>query len=508
MSEASTVQKNVLSGKALYRNYFLGTAILLFAVGVAFRAYHLGDRSLWFDEALTADMSRGTLIRMLEQQRAHGSAPVVHALILYLVQKWGTGPVTVRVPSVLASLLAILLMLAMVRAKVSHNAALISAAILAISVSQIRYAQEVREYSLSILFATILVFCLLKWESVDSRSGHPIGLYAALFLAPLVQYGLIFLGIGIWVTIGLRLLLACDTRFRFSHLVIGSVFLGAGGLLSFVLTLHYQFQAHTKNVWYLTAYYFDPKTMNLWSFLSNNTYGLLIFSMPGRAITLCVVIAAPVFCISQIRSRKYDPLTLLVFSSLLLTACAGVARYYPYGGVRQCLFLTPVLTLFAGIVFDSFLRRLRGSWQAVAISGLGAAILMSGERNVLRERPYAEIEDIVSVLRELDRSNATNDQVWVNHDAVPAVEFYLGRRDHRFIFGNFHPNPQEYVPELLKAVDRHTDRLWLVFSHLEQASDYSEEQLIVNSLRPDWDVRSVVTPENTALYLAHRRTVR
>ena len=183
-----------------------------------------------------------------------------------------------------------------------------------------------REYSLSILFATILVFCLLKWESVDSRSGHPIGLYATLFLAPLIQYGLIFLALGIFVTIGLRLLLACDTRFRFSHLVIGSVFLGTGGLLSFVLTLHYQFQVHTKNVWYLAAYYFDPKTMNLWSFLSNNTYGLLSFSMPGRAITLCVVVAASVFCISQIRSRKYDPLTLLVFSSLLLTACAGVAR--------------------------------------------------------------------------------------------------------------------------------------------------------------------------------------
>ena len=427
VSEVSAVEGGVMSRKWLYRNYFLVAALLFFAVGVAFRVYHLGDRSLWFDEALTADMSRGTLTRMLEQQRAHGSAPVVHALILYLVQKWGTSPVAVRVPSVLASLLAILLMLAMVRAKVSNNAALISAAILAISVSQIRYAQEVREYSLSILLATILVFCLLKWESADSRSGHPIALYAALFLAPLVQYGLIFLAFGILATIGLRLTLASDTRFRLSHLVVASAFLGAGGLLSFVLTLHYQFHAHTRTVWYLADYYFDPQRRSLWKFLGDNSYGLLSFFMPGRVITLCFVVAASVFCIAQVRSRKCDPLTVLVLSSLLLTACAALVKYYPYGGVRQCLFLSPVLILFAGVVFDSFLRGLRGSLQMAAIAGLGAVILVSGERNVLRERPYGEIEDIVSVLRELDRSSATNDQVWVNHDAVPAVEFYLGK---------------------------------------------------------------------------------
>ncbi len=143
------------------RSFFLVVAVLLLTIGAALRVFHLGDRSLWYDEAVTANTSRGTLAQVLEETR-QVSAPVIHPYILYLVEKIGTSPVAVRAPSVLASLLAVLLMLAMVRAKVSRNAALFSAAILAVSASQIRYAQEVREYSLAVLFATLLIYCLAQ----------------------------------------------------------------------------------------------------------------------------------------------------------------------------------------------------------------------------------------------------------------------------------------------------------------------------------------------------------
>src|SRR5271167_3811688 len=196
---------------------FLVVALFLLTIGAALRVYHLGERSLWFDEALTANTSRTTLTHMIEATRSRGSAPVVHPYILYLVEKIGKSAAAVRAPSVLASLLAVLMMLAMVRAKVSQYAALFAAAILAVSASQIRYAQEVREYSLSVLFATVLIYCLLRWEAAGSRNGQPVLLYAVLFFAPLVQYGLVFFAFAILSTIVLRLLLARDTCFRGSH---------------------------------------------------------------------------------------------------------------------------------------------------------------------------------------------------------------------------------------------------------------------------------------------------
>jgi hypothetical protein len=232
---------------------------------------------------------------------------------------------------------------------------------------------------------------------------------------------------------------------------------------------------------------------------------LLSFLIFGHAAYLCFVFGAVIFCILQALTRKYNSITLLVFTSVLITICASVARVYPYGGVRQCLFLAPILALFAGVVFADLLQRLKGTLQPVASVALMVLILLSLYRGVLQRWPYQEFEDTQSVIKELARSSAPNDQVWVNHDAVAAFEFYLPKKDPRFIYGNFHADAEDYIPELFGSIDRHSDRLWLVFSHLEQPSDRAEEQLIVNSLHASWDVHELVAATNAELYVAHRR---
>jgi uncharacterized membrane protein len=482
--------------------FFLIAALLVLTIGTALRVYHVGDRSLWFDEALTANISGGTLTQMLEETRSRSSAPIVHPLVLFLIEKAGRSSVAVRALSVLASLLALLLMLALVRVGISHTVALLTTAILAVSNSQIRYAQEVREYSFAVLLASILIFGLLAWEANGSRGRHPALLYAALFFAPLIQYGLLFLALGLLVTIALRLLLTRDTRFKLSHLVMASGFLAAGAGLSLMLTLRYQMHG---TAWYLEDNYFNARTMSLPGFLSRNTRGLLDFFLPGHVTVQCFSIAAVIFCIALVRARKYDPIALLALSSVLVTACAAVVRLYPYGGVRQCLFLAPAVALFAGAVFSQLLLWLRGFLRPAATVGIVVLILFSGSRNVFRAWPYGEYEDIRSILKELARSSPPDDQVWVNHDAVPAVEFYLQGKDRRFVDGKYHKVPQEYVPELLRSVDPHSARVWLIFSHLQQQTDVAEEQLIVNTLQSGWEVRRVIAPTNAALYLASRK---
>lgn len=485
--------------------FFVGAALFLLIIATALRFYHLGDRSLWYDEAVTANTSHSTLTCMVKATRSRGSAPLVHPYLLYLVEKVGKSAVAVRSLSALASLLAVLMMLAMVRTKIGQDASLFAAAILAVSASQVRYAQEVREYSLSVLFATILIYCVLRWEAAGSRSRQPLLLYAVLFFVPLVQYGLVLLAFAVLSTIILRLLFARDTCFRLSHVVIGSIFLAAGGLLSFVLTLRYQFQPG-KGQWYLVSNYFDSKTMSLLRFLGQNSKGLLNFIIPEHVVTLCFVVAAVIFCIAQARSRKVDPITLLVFTSLSITFCASLAKLYPYGGIRQCLFLAPGLILFAGVAFADLLQWVKGFWRAIVTIGFLAVILVSGYRGVLSQWPYREYEDTVSILAELAKSSAPSDQVWVNHDAVDAFQFYLPQKDPRFTYGIFHADPKEYVPELFGSINPHSDRIWLVFSHLQQPSDHAEEQLIVDSLRSGWDVRSVIAPTNTELFVAYRKT--
>jgi hypothetical protein len=279
-----------------------------------------------------------------------------------------------------------------------------------------------------------------------------------------------------------------------------------GALLSFALTLHAQYRPGGRGHWYLASNYFDPRTTSLLHFIGANSKGLLSFFIPGQLIALGFVFGAVILCITQILRRKFDSITVLVLTSFSIAICAALASIYPYGGVRQCLFLAPVLILFAGVVFADLLQRFPVSWQPVVTAAFLALILFSGYRGVVRQWPYGEYEDTLTILRELAKSSGSNDEVWVNHDAVESVDFYLQGKDHRFIYGKFHGDaPQEYIPELIGSIDQHRDRVWLVFSHLQQPSDLAEEQLIVNSLRSNWDVHLVVAPINTALFVANRR---
>src|SRR5271156_911216 len=69
--------------------FFVITALFIFTIATVLRVYHLGVRSLWFDEALAAEFSRGTFAGMLEQIRLRDSAPLLHPYILFLMQKVG-----------------------------------------------------------------------------------------------------------------------------------------------------------------------------------------------------------------------------------------------------------------------------------------------------------------------------------------------------------------------------------------------------------------------------------
>jgi hypothetical protein len=158
-------------------------------------------------------------------------------------------------------------------------------------------------------------------------------------------------------------------------------------------------------------------------------------------------------------------------------------------------------------VFADLVERLKNAPLRTGITvAFIALILFSGYRNIVKVWPYAEYEDTLSILRELNKSATPNDQIWVNHDAVAALDFYTQGKDRRFIYGNYHGDaPQEYVPELLGSINQSRDRFWLVFSHLQQPSDRSEEQLIVHSLASAWTLSRVLAPVNASLYIAQRK---
>lgn len=492
------------SRRSLHWQAFL-IAVLLLTTATAFRVYHLDRRSLWYDEAVTADASRGSLGEMLEKTRLY-SAPLVHPMLLYGVERFARDVAAVRMPSVVASLLAILLMFGMERAGVDRMACLFAATLMALSATQIRYAQEVREYSLSVFAAALLLYLYLRREATGSKNtGQPWGVYAVLALCPLVQYGLVFFAAAVLAGAFVQRLSGRDAGFRLLYVVFGAVSLGFGCLLTYVLTLHWQMHG-TGRQWYLVQDYFDPKQSGLLHFIVTRSADLLRFLFPGRPADALLVICFLVLCIVSVRRHTFPPAVLITLFSVFFTAMAAVLRLYPYGGVRQCLFLAPGIALSGGIaVVDTVCLVRPPAARRVVTAMLFLFLAVTLIHSTRRMDPYAEYEDTQSVLRVLDARQLPADQVWVHHNAAPAVSFYRPSPGPAFFYGIYHPDSDLYAADFASFVKPSTPRVWLIFSHLQEASDVAERDYVLAALRPNWDLRRIAAPTNTELWLATRK---
>ena len=83
----------------------------------------------------------------------------------------------------------------------------------------------------------------------------------------------------------------------------------------------------------------------------------------------------------EIRRRTIHPALLLTFLSLFITIGASIASVYPYGGVRQCLFLAPGVALIAGLAFADLVQRIKVPRQredaTVAVLGIIVVLLLT-----------------------------------------------------------------------------------------------------------------------------------
>ena len=483
------------------RRIFLLASILIVLLAASLRIYHIAHRSLWLDEAIAANISRGTLAQTLTLTRGLHSAPIADPLLLYAVEKVGSGPLAVRMPSFATSLLAVLVMLGFVTLpSIDYKTAGLAALMLSVSAAQIRYAQEVREYSLSVLFAALLLYAFLSYLSKQESRKSPIWLYLALFFAPLVQYGLVLFSFGVLSALLLLAFTPSKHGRGIAQLMTAFGFLTLGAGLSFFLTLRYQWG---DDAWYLNEYFLTPGS-NIFHFALSNTHHLITFLLPGVVAASISTLAIVIDLVVSLRKRTVPPLALLACTSCGIVLACSTLHFYPYGGIRQCLFLAPLLCLLASASLVRVLNRIPGRANLLVFAAVVCLLLLSGVLQIRLLKPYAEVEDIQQVLLSLRNRIAPADKVYIYPGAVFAVDFYVKERDQRFLYGNYHQQaPEKYVPEMLAGLDPEANRFWIVFSHIYR----DEDKRILHDLSLDWNVEPVLLAQRSALYLARRRPV-
>ncbi len=177
---------------------------LVTVLALVLRLFRLGAQSLWIDEGMSfawIDEIDSLGPRAL-LQNIHGP---LHALAIYAMSRISTSEWWLRLPSAVAGTLAVPALAAVVRRLWGGHVALLAAVLAAVSPFGLYYAQEVRNYAFTLLFASVVTLAVLDF----ARQPHfraAWRLVAAELLAILSNLNGLFFVVGLqaWLVPALR----------------------------------------------------------------------------------------------------------------------------------------------------------------------------------------------------------------------------------------------------------------------------------------------------------------
>ena len=420
--------------------------VCLVVLAAVLRFYELSVNSLWLDEAALALFVRGTFFESWDMVREGHSAPPLYPLVLWLVQKVESSAFSVRLVPAAASVLVVAGILLLLPRFVGRWSAFQTALLFTFSAEAIRQARDAREYSIDAFVAVLILVGLLsmvrggRGEAQGEAGGCKL-LCIALFVAPLVQYGLVLLGCATLAALVLARFIRLDGtgnnaspwngthRFPVDNLVWLFGSFAAGCCISYAATLRHQWQpgGFGGNTYLASGYYggayADP--MAALDFLARGAWHLVASHLPLPWI----VVFAIGFGVALVRLRvRFDVITVAAALAFAIAAVAGLLRVYPLIGGRYAMYLAPMLLVATThATYQLVLRAANRPWVVHATMGLLAAVTVaSGAVSIANGTAYAEKQDVKSILAVLEGRIQEGDVVYVAKGATAAVRFYAG----------------------------------------------------------------------------------
>jgi uncharacterized membrane protein len=451
---------------------YIAAAILILIVAMILRLLHLGEISLWIDEATLANLSRTTTLQhLIDLTRSRFSSPLGMPLLAFIIEKFSVSTWILRFPSVLFSVGAIAIILALPRVGISRGYCLAAAAVLAISWSQIRYAQELREYALSVFVVAVqmyLFFQYLEKSSLRNQVALTIGIVAAPFLA----YGSCFSALAIIVCTAIIQSDRGSKGWLLDVAVMTATFVMAA-IFNYLTVAKYQEYALSSE--YLAGG-FPPVREDsavVWiarsvKWLLNSFQGYIGWDFAGfdtAALFIFLIVVSLAHFVFKPARLKQEP-TLLLFVVLVGgSVLAGFLRLYPFGPIRHQLYAAPVVTLAIVRAGALLWSQFDIQWRRLTFCSIVAIVLATSAIRI--PAVYYEREDILSAVKN-GLMGASLENVYVYYGAVPAVDFYYpdtGWKRGTWLRGNVAAMADEASRV---ASDR---QLYLIFSHIYSPED-------------------------------------
>jgi mannosyltransferase len=189
----------------------VGLLAIIVVAGITLRMNQLSARSIWFDEAATCQYVRMPFVEMVRCEAGNVHPPLHYVVLKVWRDLFGDSLLALRGLSVLFSVASILLVYKLASDlagwEISKRqftggakarwAGLVAAAMMSISIFQIRQSWEIRMYSLATLLTLLSCWLLFRALYVDERPWRAWGTYAIVTaLCVYTHYATIFLIAG------------------------------------------------------------------------------------------------------------------------------------------------------------------------------------------------------------------------------------------------------------------------------------------------------------------------
>jgi mannosyltransferase len=151
--------------RALILQFFQSQVVVLTAIttcGALLRLWHLGAKSFWVDEAFSAVMAAAPWHEFWQEIRAAELNMLPYYLLLRIWMHFGSSEAWLRLLSALFGIATIPAVYRLASRLFDRRVGLLSASLLAVHPGHIRFSQEARSYSMTVLLLTVFALLLLR----------------------------------------------------------------------------------------------------------------------------------------------------------------------------------------------------------------------------------------------------------------------------------------------------------------------------------------------------------
>lgn len=451
--------RQVIMKKLIKNPYFL--IIVIIIAGAGLRFYNLGFKTLWYDEAVIYWNAQGTSQDMLQHNILRNNAPPTFIFMVHCISKFGTNEFILRLIPCFAGILAIGTAFLLFKQLFGPAVACATSLLIAFAPSQIEYSQQVRVYSMAMLFTLLIVYVAYRITNEDKKTTYAL-FSAVLSFAFFIHYSLAFVIASACIVFVIEVL----RKKQFKKILPFALSLIAP-LISVCLLYNISLKYHMAKVeggWaaesYLQQSYWDGILSSLPSYLLFNSESIVRFSYTSETKTLLIALML-LGIYACIKYKKLYPLTLAVIM-FSISLALGIFSIYPYSGCRQTIYLTVPIYLLAGMGFyHLFQSKSTKPFFYIALSVFSIYGLMQSFEYLQDE----SFENIKPILNKLQSNLKPSDEIHTNYMSVPAVYYYLGRNEEDVKIYYQGKKGVQANFETLESLASQTKRLWLIFTH-------------------------------------------